>query len=461
MQRLSPDEPTRTNEILSNLTEIVIQLGSGVSPSHLNFTLPELFVPDASDVRVNVYWSLALIPSVRQLNSYISLIFINTFFLKISMATLALAGRGFLSMLTHSSGKPHQKLRDIYSRFESSEKILGPVIESLPVFLTVPVILFMIGLLDGIFSCASHLSQFSGTVRTAAFLSTSIVLLVGALLSYALLHACIYPRTSPFRSTVSQLVHHCLQHIFQSTALDSVRAFLVYTSRVYTGLTETRYSHQYPKGYMQPFHVHVSLLIHSFVGRITFHIVRILELDPSCGRFLDSDNMLLGSIYHKVIQETYDDESLDQASAALPSMLRSNGVYLHLWNILSDPEIQTLLHLLSPEASYRANRGAAESIVMVGNLGVLGCKILFRIGLFAHLGTETRFVGSICDDKGRADLLKALLDAARREYPQRLSNVDLWHSAFVRAIRVLIPPGQESGAIHGDLVFKGSARSGF
>lgn len=60
---LSPDTATRTNELLANLTEIVIQLG-GAQAVQLHITMPDPFVPDASDVRINAYWSLALTISV-------------------------------------------------------------------------------------------------------------------------------------------------------------------------------------------------------------------------------------------------------------------------------------------------------------------------------------------------------------------------------------------------------------
>lgn len=68
MQNLSPDQGARTNEILTNLTDIIIQLSSGAVPAALNLTLPTPFVPDASDVRVNFYWSLALVLSVSHLD---------------------------------------------------------------------------------------------------------------------------------------------------------------------------------------------------------------------------------------------------------------------------------------------------------------------------------------------------------------------------------------------------------
>lgn len=65
LQRLSPDEGARTNQLLANLTEIMIQL-SGNQAAQLNIRPAYPFVPDASDVRVNAYWSLALTISVRQ-----------------------------------------------------------------------------------------------------------------------------------------------------------------------------------------------------------------------------------------------------------------------------------------------------------------------------------------------------------------------------------------------------------
>lgn len=64
VQNLSPDQDARTNEILSNLTDIIIQLSAGTAPAALNLASPTPFVPDASDVRVNFYWSLSLVLSV-------------------------------------------------------------------------------------------------------------------------------------------------------------------------------------------------------------------------------------------------------------------------------------------------------------------------------------------------------------------------------------------------------------
>lgn len=48
---------TRTNELLLNLTGIIIsQAGNAIPPTP--------FVPDPADVRVNVYWSMSLVLTV-------------------------------------------------------------------------------------------------------------------------------------------------------------------------------------------------------------------------------------------------------------------------------------------------------------------------------------------------------------------------------------------------------------
>lgn len=65
---LSPDAGFRTNELLSNLTEIILIL-SGTNTTDLSVTHPIPFKPEASAVRLNVYWSISLILSVSCLQA--------------------------------------------------------------------------------------------------------------------------------------------------------------------------------------------------------------------------------------------------------------------------------------------------------------------------------------------------------------------------------------------------------
>lgn len=61
---LSPDTGERTNELLQNLTEVIIVL-QGASGVNLNFTQPSLFEPAAGVIRLNFYFSISLVLSVR------------------------------------------------------------------------------------------------------------------------------------------------------------------------------------------------------------------------------------------------------------------------------------------------------------------------------------------------------------------------------------------------------------
>lgn len=63
LEGLSQNPESRTNEILVNLTEILVVL-SAVNASEFHFNPPSSFEPEASAVRLNVYWSISLILSV-------------------------------------------------------------------------------------------------------------------------------------------------------------------------------------------------------------------------------------------------------------------------------------------------------------------------------------------------------------------------------------------------------------
>ncbi|KAJ7184803.1 hypothetical protein C8R46DRAFT_844601, partial [Mycena filopes] len=132
---LKQDQVARTNELLSNITNILVILaGSNVSASSL--AQPAIFVPTDSDVRFNVYLTLSLIISL-------------------SIGALAIACRGFLNLVSWSHhNKAVERLTDIRTRWKSAEQLLGPAIESLPQLLIIPVLLFIIGLVDSVFSVA-------------------------------------------------------------------------------------------------------------------------------------------------------------------------------------------------------------------------------------------------------------------------------------------------------------------
>lgn len=59
---LKPDETARTNELLINLTNIVVAISVG---ANLPVAQPAIFRPEETDVRLNSFWALSLVLSVR------------------------------------------------------------------------------------------------------------------------------------------------------------------------------------------------------------------------------------------------------------------------------------------------------------------------------------------------------------------------------------------------------------
>ncbi|KAJ7119420.1 hypothetical protein C8R44DRAFT_788033 [Mycena epipterygia] len=196
---LQQDEAARTNELLANLTEIIIQLSAGANVSALKVVSPAPFQPDAVDVRLNSYWSISLI-------------------LSLSIAALAVACRGFLNMVTVSSyEKAVDRLIDINTRWKAVDKILRPAIEITRQLLVVPVILFVVGLLDSILSSILGLEVIPPPIVAAAGLSLFFIAGVVVFLSFTLLDATVRPENSPFPSTFARVIRKTFQIVTGSS----------------------------------------------------------------------------------------------------------------------------------------------------------------------------------------------------------------------------------------------------
>ncbi|KAJ7765362.1 hypothetical protein B0H16DRAFT_1525348 [Mycena metata] len=186
---LKEDQTVRMTQLLANLTDIIIDI-SGVPSANLHFTQPPAFHPDPTDVRLNSFWSLSLI-------------------LSLSIAALAVACRGFLNMVGWSRfTKASEKLIDIRTRWASSERFLGPTIELLPPLLVVPVLLFIAGLLDTLFSSVLELSPVPKPILFTSGVSLLFIAAVALLLCYTLAHRGLNPSGSPISWTVRHLKRH-------------------------------------------------------------------------------------------------------------------------------------------------------------------------------------------------------------------------------------------------------------
>ncbi|KAJ6589733.1 hypothetical protein B0H19DRAFT_1104590 [Mycena capillaripes] len=379
---LKQDEVARTNELLLNLTNIVISI-SAVNASHLNLVVPPVFAPASDDVRFNVYLTLSLIISL-------------------SIGALAIACRGFLNQVSWSHhNKAAERLTDIRIRWKSAEKILGPAIESLHQLLIIPVLLFIVGLVDSLFSIALQVSSPPVSILVTSSLSVLFVSAVAVGMSFTLLDGILRPTTSPFQSRLAHFL----------------RVFVV--QRV-----------------QRSFHRLRKAALTTLRSKTPIKKFPLLIPAP----LLSTDSM---KIYHEILQSTRDDDILDEASAALFHVIRQRTTYhsnshrfFRRFPVdLLPQECATLLHLLSPEASVRSHRTAAQVIVDTASDG------------------RARPLRYSQNDIGR--LLPILSQAARRADPGS-SLSSLWNSQFLRAMGIVANSGAEITAYPPAVVFLGA-----
>ena len=234
------------------------------------------------------------------------------------IAALAVAGRAFLASLTRPEGDAIAKLTQIYQKWATAKRYLGPFLEALPLFLVIPFTLFILGLLDILFS-TSITSPDILPVLVVPILSSILVVTVGLLLCFAALHGIKHPTTSPFQTSFSKNLSRALSLADpdQGSDLDTP-------------------------------------LLDDFKEE----------------RDLTASNC---EVFHHALQEAFDDATIDQASAALEGVLKTPGPAAEFYDALSDLELRTILHLLSPEASLRSNLSAAR---IVTNLSSQTSKLL-------------------------------------------------------------------------------------
>lgn len=223
--------------------------------------------------------------------------------------------------------KASNKLVDIKTRWSETEKILGTIIEALPPLLVIPVLLFIAGLLDTIYSSVLRLSPPPAPILVISGICLFFVFSLVAFLVFAVVDGSINPSKSPFQTTLS--------HVFHSRLHPPLSSFL---------------SRRFPSLKLGVCGISASANPSPSLD----DDFPVYELSPDA------------KIYHEVIQATHDDDTLDQASAALFEVIRRR---LHPIGYpprigpLTDEEHSTLLHLLSPEATIRSSRTAAQVLI--------------------------------------------------------------------------------------------------
>ncbi|KAJ6614160.1 hypothetical protein B0H10DRAFT_2046229 [Mycena sp. CBHHK59/15] len=227
---------------------------------------------------------------------------------------------------------------DIKTRRSVTEKVLGTTIDSeaLPPLLVIPVLLFLAGLLDTLFSNVLQLSPPPAPILViSGLISLFSVFILVAFLTFAIVDGSINPAKSPFQTTLVHIIHF----------------------------------HFYPAPKSLSLAARCRVLKRFQSLRLPIAVLREISTSSDQESELNASEPLPNAkIYHEVIQATHDDDTLNQASAALFEVMRHSihpvvQGYPPRKGPLTDEELATILRLLSPEATARSSRTAAQVII--------------------------------------------------------------------------------------------------
>lgn len=257
-------------------------------------------------------------------------------------------------MLSRSShNRAYKKLGDLHRRWDHANRLLAPAIEVLPQLLIMPVVLFVVGLLDNLISTAIPLSTSSMPIFVAGVLSSAFAITVAAYTTWTVAHGCWYSDVSPFQSTLSRLgaVHGRDALISLGDNIHTLRHYImVMLATAYAWCTGTAVSKRWQPPVI-PRRQSVSDDLDD------------ADIDTSkTGLILESYEH---EAFHATLQRTHEDDILDQAMAALPSLITQRHALKateHSPLQSLDFEIMSLSYMLSDEASVRSNITAAELI---------------------------------------------------------------------------------------------------
>lgn len=263
-------------------------------------------------------------------------------------------------MLSRSKHRAaHKKLGDIHRRWAQAERSLAPAIDLLPQLLIVPVLLFVVGLLDNIISIAIPISRVFLPVFVAGLLSCAFALVVTIYTGWTVIDGCLHPETSPFQSTLSRLM-------------------VIYGTRLHSTVTSAySASMKHCRLWKQDL---LSLITGSYSPSDQFGDsmeVGFLPVISFGAKEMDDAPLATHEIhaYHSVIQQTHEDDIVDQAAAVLLPIIRQRE-----WKAFISPEeLSSLCYMLSDEASIRTNITTAQYLVYLEQSASLGKMYSFQI----------------------------------------------------------------------------------
>lgn len=270
------------------------------------------------------------------------------------MAALAVTSRGYVGMLSRSShNRAYKKLGDLHRRWDHANRLLAPAIEVLPQLLIMPVVLFVVGLLDNLISTTIPLSEPFTPIFAAGVASSAFAITVAAYTTWTVAHGCWYSDVSPFQSTLSRLgaVHGRNALMSLGDTFHALQRYImIVLAMLYALCTGTAVSKRWQPPVIPR-------------GQTASDEWDDTDIDTSkTGPILESYEH---EAFHATLQRTHEDDILDQAMAAIPSLIAQRHALEateHSPLKSLDFEVRSLSYMLSDEASLRSNVTAAEFI---------------------------------------------------------------------------------------------------
>lgn len=231
-----------------------------------------------------------------------------------------------------------KKVTEIKARWESTERILGPAVEALPHLLPIPLLIFTWGVL-----CTAG-NQQGGLL--CVLVSTLLLVIIPGALSLTPIHAAHFPNQSPFHSSLSR---------FYVWLDEQVQSIL---------------SQMHPESWTR---IVTNEMLSHFIGPF------IPNRQPRDRITSDSKLAPSTEVFHQLVQEAHDSDTLELAVASVSNAIRWNprrSEYFSaredhrmepIWHAqhsaqLLDIESLSLTHFLSRTASPRTKIAAAEAI---------------------------------------------------------------------------------------------------
>lgn len=245
-------------------------------------------------------------------------------------------------MLTRSRHtQAYKQLGDVHRRWTQANRLLAPAIESLPQLLIIPILLFVVGLLDDMLSRAIPLSRPFIAIFVAGILSCVFAVAAGAYVLGTVIHGCEYSESSPFQTTISRLIVMC-RPVFWSYVGEALYAIKVRKFRI---PLRQDLEHRTSGPFVE-----------------TKNGEGIIKLDA----WIEPHEHIA---FHEALQQTHHDNVIDQAVTALPSLIAYRQQVKFRGDQSLDRakiivlETSSLFFMLSTEASVRSNLSAAHFII--------------------------------------------------------------------------------------------------